>query len=81
MPPLAVWVSDVQIRALVVRTTASSGPGSGMGLSMKPICPIFLITNVFTLAHVHCLNTASTVLNYPRAMAGPLGTLNRIKIS
>lgn len=47
MPPCTVWESDVQIRALVVLTTAAPGPGSGTGLSMKPTRPISFITNAF----------------------------------
>src|SRR5215471_19923058 len=50
MPPWTVCESDVQIRALVVLTMASFGPGFGIGLSMKPVWPIFFITNAFIAA-------------------------------
>ena len=43
--PLTVCTSEVQISAAVVRTIASSGPGSGTGLSTTPVSPTFLITN------------------------------------
>src|SRR5689334_11942055 len=43
--PLTVCTSDVQIRAAVVLTIASSGPGSGMGFSTTPVSPTFLMTN------------------------------------
>jgi hypothetical protein len=36
MPPATVCESEVQMSALVVRTTASFGPGRGIGLSMNP---------------------------------------------
>src|SRR5712691_9569273 len=43
--PPTVWESEVQIRALVVLTIASFGPGWGMGFSMKPTWPIdFMIS-------------------------------------
>jgi len=47
--PWTVWTSDVQIRALVGRTSASSGPGSGTGLSTNPAEPICFMTNAFML--------------------------------
>jgi hypothetical protein len=40
-----VCTSEVQIIAAVVRTIASSGPGSGMGLFTTPVSPAFFITN------------------------------------
>src|SRR5215831_5107613 len=71
MPPWTVCESDVQIRALVVFTMASFGPGFGIGLSMKPVSPIFFITNAFIAAvpprsSFPTLPTSST-LGYPAA--------------
>jgi len=43
--PFTVCTSEVQISAAVVRTIASSGPGSGIGFSTMPVSPTFLITN------------------------------------
>jgi hypothetical protein len=37
--PRTVCTSEVQIRAAVVRTTASLGPGRGMGFSTTPALP------------------------------------------
>src|SRR5713101_30852 len=52
MAPPTVWESEVQMRALVVLTTASFGPGWGMGFSMKPTCPIaFMLVPFFALLH------------------------------
>ena len=47
MPPCTVCESEVQISALVVRTTASFGPGLGTGLSVNPTRPISFMTNAF----------------------------------
>jgi hypothetical protein len=52
MAPWTVWVSDVQIRARVVLMIASSGPGEGIGLSMKPTSPILFITKVFIISAI-----------------------------
>src|SRR5215468_10360974 len=49
MPPATVCESDVQMSALVVRTTASLGPSTGGGLSTMPTLPIPCITNAFTV--------------------------------
>src|SRR5271169_1871336 len=42
--PLTVCTSEVQIRALVVLTMASVGPGVGIGFSANPTLPIPFIT-------------------------------------
>lgn len=48
--PLTVWTSEVQTRAVVVRTTASFGPGSGSGFSTTPTSPTPFITNAFIVS-------------------------------
>src|ERR671918_767232 len=47
MPPATVWESEVQIKAAVVFTIASFGPGLGTGFSVIPTAPISFITNAF----------------------------------
>src|SRR6266567_4154836 len=49
MAPPTVWESEVQMRALVVLTIASFGPGRGMGFSRKPTWPIAFMINAFML--------------------------------
>ena len=43
--PLTVWTSEVQIKAAVVRTIASSGPGSGIGFSTTAVDPTRSMTS------------------------------------
>src|SRR5919112_5886490 len=47
MPPATVWESEVQMRAAVVFTIASFGPGLGTGLSIIATAPMPFITNAF----------------------------------
>ncbi|GAA3233975.1 hypothetical protein GCM10017691_30080 [Pseudonocardia petroleophila] len=44
--------SEVQIRAAVVRTIASSGPGSGIGFSTTSVAPTVLITKDFIVSGI-----------------------------
>ncbi len=61
MAPLTVCVSDVQIKALLVRTIASFGPGSGgRDFSTRATDPICCITKAFIV-----LLTAPLLLKFP----------------
>src|ERR1700720_536733 len=50
--PLTVCTSEVQMRALVVLTMASVGPGVGIGLSANPTLPIPFITKARIAVHL-----------------------------
>src|SRR5436305_14763686 len=50
--PFTVCTSEVQISAAVVRTTASSGPGTGIGFSTTAVSPTLLITNARIVAAI-----------------------------
>ena len=55
--PFTVCTSEVQMRALVVLTTASVGPGLGIGLSAKPTLPIPFITKARIAVDLHCASS------------------------
>src|SRR6266702_3049623 len=74
MAPPTVWESEVQMRALVVLTIASFGPGRGMGFSRKPTWPIAFMTNAFMFVPIFAL------LHYLAYAHRPAYTRNRDRV-